>query len=64
MENAETDHFIGKSLEAMKCYAAEHDFNIRIMAEEGEHFLGTCELRSNRININLVDGIVTEAWMG
>ena len=64
MVEADTDQFIGKSLEAMQCYVSEHDLSLRIMANNGEHFYGTCDLRTDRINVELMDDVVTRAWMG
>ena len=55
-----TDALVGKSLPDARKFAADQGFRIRVMARDGESLLGTCDYRSNRINVETNEGCVTQ----
>lgn len=52
--------FIGLTLQEAK---NKYDF-IRVMAEDGDHYIGTCDYREERMNVELVKGLIIKVWMG
>lgn len=36
----------------------------RIQSRDGNAYMGTCDLKSTRVNLTIVDGIVTKATTG
>lgn len=53
---------IGLKLDDAKQLA--EGFNIRIMRDNGVNLFGTSDLKFNRINLHLLDGIVLTAYFG
>lgn len=44
--------------------AKKYNYVIRVTAEDGEYFLGTCDWREDRINVTLDRGKITSADIG
>ena len=55
---------IGLTLEQAKLLAAKEGKTIRVMAEDDQNYVGTCDYRIERINLGLKKGLVVEAWLG
>lgn len=41
-----------------------HSYQCRVMSVNGESFFGTCDYLPTRVNLTIVDGVVTSIWMG
>ncbi len=55
---------IGMGEEAAKATAESGGYGWRVMAIDGEEMIGTADYLEDRVNVKLVGGVVTEAWMG
>lgn len=53
-------NLVGLKLEEAKKIADSNRIIIRIMQEDGVDQIGTCEFRSNRINVAIQNGIISE----
>ena len=49
---------IGKTIEEAVSVAAIQGLSVRVMKQDGREYMGTCDLRSDRINVAVVDGKV------
>ncbi len=59
MDNPFSD-LIGLTVEQAEPIAAEHGITvIRVMAEDGEHFFGTCDFRMDRLDVEITDGVIS-----
>jgi hypothetical protein len=60
-----SDEFRGMTIDQAVAYATKlHYARVRVISEDGNHHIVTRDLRSDRINVTLVDGKVVEAWVG
>lgn len=59
-----TQSLIGLTKEDAKDLAEKHGFTIRVMHEDGESFMGTMDYRTDRVNLSVNGGKVTEAKVG
>ena len=60
----DTQKLVGLTEEAAVRKIKEAGFRARIRERDGEHFLGTCDLRSDRVNLYIKDGKVASASIG
>jgi hypothetical protein len=56
--------YVGLGLEAAIDRAEAESRDWRLASQDGEHFALTMDYRPERINFDVVDGIVTNAWLG
>jgi hypothetical protein len=49
---------IGKTIAEANAICEVNGYMMRIMEQDGESLIGTCELRSNRINVAVLNGNV------
>jgi hypothetical protein len=59
----EFENLIGLTVEdAQKALADEGSIitEIRVMAEDGEHYFGTCDMCIDRISVGLTEGVISE----
>jgi len=56
--------YVGRSLKESETLAVQNEDIIRVMTQDDENFVGTCEYVFNRVNLNIQKGIVVEAWQG
>lgn len=54
------DQFLGKSLEQAREMARECDLTIRVTDVDGQGCIVTCDYNTRRVNVCVVDGIITE----
>lgn len=60
-----SERILGKNLKAAMEFAKEGGWELRIMREDNHLCIGSCEIKSNRINVATEDGVVTEVmWVG
>ncbi len=59
-----TQSLIGLTKEAAKDLAEKNGYTIRVMNEDGQAFMGTMDIRSDRINLSISGGKVVEAKVG
>ena len=51
---------IGMTVEAAEEAVASRGIStIRVMAEDGEHFFGTCDWRLDRLDVGLTEGVIS-----
>lgn len=50
---------IGKTIAEANAICEGNGYTMRVMEEDGEALMGTCDLRSNRVNVAVVNGNVT-----
>ena len=50
---------IGMSVKRAETLLKKHGFILRVMERDGEHFVGTCEMRTNRVNVVVENGKIT-----
>ena len=55
------DHLIGRQKEEAVSMIENSGFRSRIVGEDGTSYIITMDFSGNRINLTLVDGLVTEA---
>jgi len=55
---------VGKTEEEARKFCEENKFKFRIVKKDGQNFLGTCDYRLDRVNVEIKDGIVTVAKLG
>jgi hypothetical protein len=55
------DEFVGKDIKDVEQF---YDVKFRVMMEDGEVFCGTCDVRPERYNFAVNNGIITSVWMG
>lgn len=51
---------IGLALDAAKAKVSE----LRVMGQDGEGLMGSADFRPERINVEVVDGLITKSWTG
>jgi hypothetical protein len=56
----DTDQYLGKTLEEVNQMCS----TVRVMTEDGEHFVLTMDYRPERLNVELENGIVVDARWG
>jgi len=54
----------GKSFSVAKKVIVLADMTYRITSKDGEQYMGTCEFRPDRINLHIVNDLVTKASIG
>ena len=54
----EFDHLIGLSESDARALAAQDDYSLRVLAADGELFMGTMDINPRRINVALEEGVV------
>jgi hypothetical protein len=59
-----SDYYIGLSRAEAEDLAATEGRDLRVAIEDGEAFMLTSDFSPSRVNIELVDGIVADAWGG
>ena len=55
------DKLIGLTIEEARKVTK---FKLRVMCEDGEQYMGTCEVNNERYNLTIEKGIITEAKIG
>lgn len=53
--------FVGKRLEDVQQF---YHLNFRVMMKDGESFCGTCDVKPNRYNFAVDNGVITSVWRG
>lgn len=56
--------FVGQTEEEARVKAIRLMLDVRILHRDGVDSVGTCEFRNDRINLSIVNDIVTEAHLG
>lgn len=51
---------VGKTLSEARLALGKLGYTIRVMKEDGQHKIGTCDFRMDRINVTVENGKVTE----
>jgi hypothetical protein len=59
-----SDYYIGLSRAEAEDLASTEGRDLRVAVEDGEAFMLTSDFSPSRVNIELVDGIVADAWGG
>lgn len=60
----EADKYVGLTLEEADKRLLIENKTRRIMTLDNEHFCGTCDWVTSRVNFRVVNNIVTDAWVG
>ena len=60
----EANKYIGLTIHEAKVRLATEDKSYRVMHEDGQSFVGTCDYQPDRVNFSVENGIVTEASIG
>ncbi len=55
---------IGMSEQAAREATESAGYRWRVMSIDGEDLIGTADYDEGRVNVKLIDGVVTEAWLG
>ncbi len=55
---------VGMGEQAAKEASESFGYRWRIMAIDGEELIGTADYDEGRVNVKIVSGVVTEAWLG
>ena len=53
------EHIIGLSVDDARTLLEQNNMALRIMKRDGEHLIGTCDWRLNRLNVEVEQGVVT-----
>jgi len=64
MANLEMQDLIGLTEEQAEELIAARGMEVRIMQREDQHFIVTLELRTNRVNLYIENGVVFKANTG
>lgn len=56
--------YLGKSIEEVEKMLASEGICGRVMRMDKKSFVGTCDHKFNRVNLEIDNGIVTNAWVG
>lgn len=54
------DGLVGKSETELK----EMGVDFRVVSRDGARYRVTCDYRIDRLNVDIVDGVVTKCWVG
>lgn len=54
------DMLIGKKIDDARTMADRYDYVIRLVKRNGVALVCTCDYRTNRINVEIVDDVVTK----
>jgi hypothetical protein len=52
------DKIIGLDVDQARYILQQHGMWLRVMQKDGEHLMGTCDFRSDRLNVAVEDGKV------
>jgi hypothetical protein len=58
------DQLVGLNLEKVQEICGKHKVILRIIKMDGEDLIGTADLRMDRINVDVENKIVIEAYAG
>lgn len=58
------ENLYNKSYEEASDICRENKFELRIMKKDDVDYFGTCDLRFDRINIHIKNGIITNCYTG
>lgn len=58
------ESYLGKTLKEVEKLLASEGKHGRVMRLDGKVFFGTCNYRLDRVNLEIDNGIVTNAWLG
>ena len=53
------ERIIGMNIEEAKSFLKDHGFSLRVMQRDGKHLVGTCDIRTNRLNVSVKDDKIT-----
>ena len=54
------EKIVGMNVEDAKIFLKNHGLSLRVMQCDGEHLMGTCDMRSKRLNVAVEKGRVIE----
>lgn len=60
----EVEALVGKPFGEAKDYAIARGLDFRVTSKDGFPRIVTCDLKADRVNVAIVDGIVTEVSLG
>lgn len=55
----EFNYLLGKSKHVAEALLEKPYTTIRVMHEDGEDYFGTCDFRLDRLNVTVIDGLIT-----
>ena len=55
------DALSGKTLQDAQAEAIRNGWSIRVMEQDGESLISTCDFRMDRVNVTVNGGVVTSA---
>lgn len=58
------ESLIGKSKEEVSEICSSKNYRVRLSREDSTNYVGTCDLRFDRVNIQVDSGIVTKCSIG
>lgn len=64
MTTAKLQSLIGKTESAVKELGKAENFAVRVRILDGQSLAGTQDMHANRANLQVDNGIVTNAWSG
>lgn len=64
MDDFIKNHIIGKTLEEAYSSTKKHSLDSRVVFEDGEYYIVTCDLNFDRLNFYIENGIVVNANVG
>jgi putative hemolysin len=62
--NKELEKLIGMNLSDARLFCEQKGYTTRVMREDDMNFFGTCDLRADRVNLELDNGVVTKKDVG
>lgn len=57
-------NLVGLTEEAAKAKITELGMKVRVRNRDGETFMGTCDYRTDRVNLSIDNGKITNATIG
>lgn len=64
MTQFDLNELVGKSEEEATILAESKGYTVRIMFKNGEPYIGTCDVRLDRINFHIEDDFVVKYYIG
>jgi hypothetical protein len=64
MKKLELEYLIGKNKYDAQKIVENYGYSFRITSENGNHYMITCDFRTDRVNVKIENDIITEVYLG
>ena len=64
MEKIDDGNVVGLTVSQATSKLALYNKTIRILEQDNNYFMGSCDYQPDRVNVAVVGNIITKSWLG